>query len=232
MNKRKIKVMIADDHTILRAGLRMLLSAQSDIAVVGEAENGDQAIQQVRVKKPDVALVDLTMPPSGGMETIRVIRSRFPRTRVIVLTMHEVSAYLSSALEAGASGYVLKRSLDHELLAAIRAVHRGGTFVDPRIADLLVKTAVPSRKDGHLLPHQAADLLSRRERQVLKLVAEGYTNQEISRQIFVGLKTVETYRSRVLKKLNLRGRREAVKFAIEAGLLNVTKRASRVDGLA
>jgi two-component system response regulator NreC len=210
--------MIADDHAILRAGLKMLVNAQADMEVVSEAPDGEMAVQTARETKPDVALLDLTMPRVGGMKALERMARDCRETRVLILTMHDDPAYLRSALAAGASGYLLKRAVDAELLAAIRAVHRGGIFVDPRLANVLVQEVLAKRstKAGSARP---ANILSDRELQVLKLVARGYTSAEIARQIFVGVKTIETYRSRFAEKLGLRTRSDVVRFAVQMGLL-------------
>jgi two-component system response regulator NreC len=210
--------MIADDHAILRAGLRMLVNAQADMEVVSEASDGEKAIQTARETKPDVALLDLTMPRVGGMKALQQMARECGEVRVLVLTMHDDPAYLRSALAAGASGYLLKRAVDAELIAAIRAVHRGGVFVDPRLANVLVQDvlAKKSRKAGSAEP---ANILSHRELQVLTLVARGYTSAEIAKQIFVGVKTIETYRSRLAEKLGLRTRSDVIRFAVQMGLL-------------
>jgi two-component system response regulator NreC len=216
--KSNIRVMIADDHAILRSGLRLLVNAQADMEVVSEAPDGEQAVQAAQETKPHVALVDLTMPRKGGMRALQEIVRKCPKTRVIVLTMHDDPAYLRSVLAAGATGYVLKRSVDAELLAAIRAVHRGGTFVDPSLANVLVQDVL-AKRDGKVRPKRPIDILSDRELQVLRLVARGYSSQQIAKQILVGVKTVETYRSRVAQKLGLRTRSDVVRFAIQMGLL-------------
>jgi two-component system response regulator NreC len=216
--KSKILVMIADDHAILRSGLRLLVNAQADMEVVSEAPDGEQAAQAARETRPDVALVDLTMPPKGGMRALQEIVRGCPETRVLVLTMHDDPAYLRSALSAGASGYVLKRSVDSELLTAIRAVHGGGTFVDPSLADVLVQDLL-AKKGVKARPKRPLDILSHRELQVLRLVARGYSSQQIAKQILVGVKTVETYRSRLAQKLGLRTRADVVRFAVQTGLL-------------
>ena len=207
--------MIADDHAILRAGLRMLVNAQADMQVVAEASDGEQAVEAARETKPDVALLDLTMPAAGGMAAIQRIVRDLRETHVLVLTMHDDLAYLRSVLAAGASGYVLKRSVDAELLAAIRAVHRGGTFVDPSLAGVLFD-GVLAKRGGKAGPVR---ILSDRELQVLGLVARGYSSQQIAKQILVSAKTVETYRARFAEKLGLRTRSEVVRFAVQMGLL-------------
>jgi two-component system, NarL family, response regulator NreC len=210
--------MIVDDHAILRAGLRMLVNAQADMEVVSEAPDGEKAIQEVREAKPDVTLLDLTMPRVGGMKALQEIAQNCRETRVLVLTMHDDPAYLRSALAAGASGYLLKRAVDAELIAAIRAVHRGGIFVDPRLASFLVEDVL-AKKGKKTGPTQPIKILSDRELQVLRLVARGYTSAQIAKQIAVGVKTVETYRSRFAEKLGLRTRSDVIRFAVQMGLL-------------
>jgi len=229
--ERKIRVLIADDHAILRAGLTMLVNTQSDMEVVSEAVDGVTAVRAARDTKPDVALLDLTMPGVGGMEALREMARYCRATRVLVLTMHEDPAYLRSALAAGASGYLLKRAVDSELIAAIRAVDRGGTFVDPRLAEVLVQDVLTKRgtKAG---PKRPVQILSDRELQVLRLVAQGYSSAQIAERIFVGVKTVETYRSRVAEKLGLRTRSEVIRFGLQMGLLTQDTPESEPGGSA
>jgi len=217
-SKPKIRVLIADDHAILRSGLKLLVNSQPDMEVVGEGADGKQAIEIARETKPDVALLDLSMPHVGGMDALEAVVRDSRKTRVVVLTMHDDPAYLRSVLAAGASGYVLKRSVDADLLSAIRAVHQGGTFIDSSLADVLVQDAIATnqRKAARKLP---AKLLSDRELQVLRLVAGGYSSQQIADQIYVSVKTVETYRSRLTAKLGLRTRSEVVRYAVRMGLL-------------
>jgi two-component system response regulator NreC len=216
----KITVMIADDHAILRAGLKMLINAQADMEVVSEAPDGETAVQAARETKPDVALLDLTMPGAGGMSALQKMAQNCRKTRVLILTMHDDSAYLRSVLAAGASGYVLKRTVDAELLTAIRAVYRGGTFVDSSLANVLVQDVLAKRgkKTRSVLP---VNILSDREQQVLKLVAQGYSSQEIAKRSLVSVKTVETYRARIADKLGLRTRRDVVRYAVRMGFLTV-----------
>jgi two-component system response regulator NreC len=224
----KIRVMIVDDHAILRAGLRMLVNTQADMEVVSEAPDGEKAVQGVRDTRPDVTLLDLTMPQVGGMKALQEIARNCRETRVLVLTMHDDPAYLRSALAAGASGYLLKRAVDAELLAAIRAVHRGGTFVDPRLASVLVQDVL-AKKGTKAGPTRPVNILSNRELQVLRLVARGYTSAQIAKQIAVGVKTVETYRSRFVEKLGLRTRSDVIRFAVQMGLLTPETLESEPD---
>jgi two-component system response regulator NreC len=228
---QKIRVMIVDDHAILRAGLRMLVNAQADMEVVSEAPDGEKAIQQVEETKPDVTLLDLTMPRVGGMKALQEIARNCRETRVLVLTMHDDPAYLRSALAAGASGYLLKRAVDAELLAAIRAVHHGGIFVDPRLASVLVQDVL-AKKGTKTGPTQPINILSDRELQVLKLVARGYSSAQIAKLIAVGVKTVETYRSRFAEKLGLRTRSDVIRFAVQMGLLSAETIESEPDDSA
>ena len=217
-SKPKIRVLIADDHAILRSGLKLLVNSQPDMEVVGEGADGKQAIEIARETKPDIALLDLSMPHVGGMNALQAVVRECRKTRVVVLTMHDDPAYLRSVLAAGASGYVLKRSVDADLLSAIRAVHKGGTFIDSSLADVLVQDAIATnqRKSARKQP---ANLLSDRELQVLRMVAGGYSSQQIADQIYVSVKTVETYRSRLTAKLGLRTRSEVVRYAVRMGLL-------------
>jgi two-component system, NarL family, response regulator NreC len=209
-----IRLLVADDHAVLRAGLHMLLDVQHDIVVAGEAGDGAEVLQKARELQPDVVLMDLTMPGPPSGDVIRQVLRACPKTRVLVLTMHDDPAYLASALAAGAAGYVVKKVADSELLSAIRAVHAGRTFVDltqsldtaPRAAPAAAKAERPKE-------------LSRREREVLRLLAQGYSNQQIATQIKVSVKTVETHRTRLSEKLGLKGRAELYRFAVESGIL-------------
>lgn len=212
----KIRVLIADDHAIVRAGLRMLIDAQADMMVIGEARDGNDAIQSTRTTSPDIVILDVTMPGRGGLHAIGDILKYKPDTRVLLLTMHEEVAYLRTALAAGASGYVLKKSVDSDLLSAIRAVYKGRTYVDSELASELIQHALPQRGGS---AGELSKLLSERELQVLKLVAEGFSSREIAQQIFISVKTVETYRGRFAEKLGLTSRADIVRYALETGLL-------------
>jgi two-component system, NarL family, response regulator NreC len=215
-----IRVLIADDHAILRAGLRMLIDSQPDMNVIGEAQNGEEAIRLAAEKRPDVVILDITMPGGGGLRAISEIRKNTPLSRVLLLTMHEEPAYLRTALASGAAGYVLKRSVDANLLAAIRAVYKGRSYIDSELASSLLHQAMPDLASPGRAPDE---VLSEREVQVLKLVAEGFSSREIADQIFVGVKTVETYRARFAEKLGLNSRADIVRYALEVGLLSPEK---------
>lgn len=212
----RIRILLADDHAVLRAGLRALITSQPDMDVVGEAGDGDEAARKAATLRPDVAIVDITMPGPGGIKTIERIRRDAPATRVLVLTMHDVPAYLRAALAAGAVGYVVKRAADSELIAAIRDVHRGRTVLDSSLATQVVQSGVRRRPSpGGAAPSP----LSPREREVLELVAQGYTNQQIADRFGLSVKTVETYRARLVEKLGLQSRAELVRYALDSGLL-------------
>jgi two-component system response regulator NreC len=222
-----IRVLLADDHAVLRTGLRMLLEAQPDMVVVGEAETAEQAITLDAQLKPDLVLMDLTLParPGGpntvpsGLEAIRRITATRPGARVLALTMHDDEGYLRAVLEAGGAGYVLKRAADTELLSAIRAVWQGGTYLHPEHARLLLK-GTPSAPANEAAADDSYELLSPREQQVLRLIALGHTNQQVADRLSLSVKTVETYKSRLMTKLGMAGRAALVRYALQRGLLN------------
>jgi two-component system response regulator NreC len=211
-----IRLLLADDHAVLRAGLRMLLGAQADIEIVGEAANGVEVSRLAAALRPDVVLLDLSMPGPRSGTVIREVLRACPETRVLILTMHDDTAYMRSAISAGASGYLVKRAADSELLSAIRAVHAGRTFVDmTRAPDALPR---PPRAPG--ASPKPPKPLSKREREVLRLLAQGNSNQQIADAIRLSVKTVETYRTRLSEKLGLKGRAELFRFASESGILD------------
>ena len=222
----KIRVLVADDHAVLRSGLRMLIDAQFDMEVVAEAQDGSEALHKAGEVSADVFLLDITMPTVGGLQIITPILKQHPQSHVLLLTMHDEPAYLRTALAAGASGYVLKKSVDADLLSAIRAVHRGRRYVDSELADSLLAGALPSQ-EGAGTPD--SHVLSEREIQVLKLVAEGFSSREIAEQLLVSTKTIETYRSRFGEKLGLNSRADIVRYALNIGLLSSEKVTSHSD---
>jgi DNA-binding NarL/FixJ family response regulator len=203
----RTRVVLADDHALLRSGLRLLINQQRDMVVVGEAGDGHEAIRQVSAHAAHVLCLDLSMPGGGGVKVIERLHLEAPATRVLVLTMHDEPAYLRTVLAAGGHGYLVKTAADTELVNAIRAVRAGRLFIDPSLADD-APAAAPEHAD-----------LSTREHQVLVLLAQGHTNQEVADRLFLSTKTVETYRTRVARKLGLRTRAELVRYAIELGLI-------------
>jgi len=212
-----IRVLIADDHAILRAGLRALLDVERDMHVVGEASDGPDAMSAAAILRPDVVLLDVEMPRLCGLDAIGGILARCPQTRVLVLTMHAETVYARHALQLGASGYVLKDRIPDELMAAIRQVHAGRAYVDPQVVEALVseESALGGGRGGA----PSAPGLSEREQEVLALVALGHTSKEIAARLDVSGKTVETYRRRVREKLGCNNRAEIVRYAIAHGIL-------------
>jgi two-component system response regulator NreC len=216
----KIRLLVVDDHPVVRAGLRTLLSAQPDMEVVGEAEDGITAITRSVELRPDIIVMDITMGDTNGIRATREIRKQLPESKVLVLTMHDSEEYLRQMLEAGATGYVLKQAVDSELAVAIRAVQRGEVYLYSSFTKVLLGdlAAGDETSDGQL--RDSYDLLSQREREVLRLVALGYTNGQIADQLFLSVKTVETYRERVMSKLDLKSRAALVRYALGRGLLD------------
>jgi two-component system, NarL family, response regulator NreC len=216
----KIRVLIVDDHAIVRAGLRMLINPQPDMEVVGEVADGHEALRQAREANPDVLTLDLTMPGGGGLKTLEGLRQACPQTRVLVLTMHEDPSYLRAVLAAGGLGYVAKSAVDGELLAAIRSVSQGRTFVTINLSDSETQQVLGDRAIRTASAPRAPLQLSPREQEVLKLLAQGYTNQEVGTRLCLSVKTIETYRARIVDKLGLRSRADLTRYALEMGLLN------------
>lgn len=216
-----IRVLLVDDHQVLRAGLSMLMNAHPHLEVVGEAGNGLDALSQVQTTKPDVVVMDLSMGPHSGLEAISKIRSTYPNTYVLVLSMHTDVSYVRTALAAGASGYVAKSAADTELLTAIQAVARGRMFLDLPVEDAAAggQTGGPYLVGREVQPCVPLRSLSRREREVLRRIAQGFTNLQVAEELSLSVKSIETYRARVLDKLGLRTRAELVRFAVGAGLL-------------
>ncbi len=216
----KIRLLLADDHAVLRAGLRTLFDAQPDMEVVAEAADGEETVQKCLEFEPDIVLMDISMPGKQGLEATREITTLNPDIRVLVLTMHEDEYYLHQALRAGASGYVPKKAVDTELIAAIRATYRGEHFIHPSmtagmVAELRSKEDVPG--PGAI---EGDDPLSPRENEVLRLLAMGHTSQEVGDILYVSIKTVETRKAHIKEKLNLTGRAELVRYALQRGFLD------------
>jgi DNA-binding NarL/FixJ family response regulator len=214
---KRLRLLLVDDHALVREGLRALLTSDSRFEVVGEASEGETALSAADSLHPDIVVMDVSLPGLNGVQATRQIKARHPNMRVVALTVHEEGGYLRSLLDAGASAYVLKRSASHELVRALQVVGEGGTYLDPGMAGQLVGRLVRN------VPQVgAAPGLSDRETEVVKLVARGYSNKEVAAKLDVSVKTVETYRYRAIEKLGLRGRADLVRYAIEQRWLDET----------
>lgn len=217
---RKIRLLLVDDHPVVRTGLRMLLQAEPDMVIVGEADTGATGVEKARDLSPDVVLMDITMPDMNGIEATRNIKRVAPQTAVLALTMHEDKSYFFEMLNAGASGYVPKRAAPDELVSAIRTVDRGEVFLYPSLAKTLVQDYLVKGK----LPGQAGttEPLTSREHEVLALIGEGLHNRDIAERLIISVKTVGRHRENIMRKLNLHDRVDLVKYAIEKGLIHVS----------
>jgi two-component system response regulator NreC len=213
----KIRVLLADDHAVLRAGLRALLNSEDDMEVVGEAGDGEETLIRARETQPDVIVMDIAMPGVSGLDAMRRIKEEGLSSRVLILTMHAEARYLFPVVEAGGSGYVLKSSADRELIEAIRTVSRGEVFLYPAAAKLLLEGYLDRVQQGQ--ERDSYDGLTEREREVLKFIAQGFSGTEIAERLVISPKTVDTYRERIMSKLNLHHRHELVKYALRKGLL-------------
>lgn len=208
-----IRVLIVDDHAVVRSGLRHVLEAESDIEVVGEASDMSEAVLEARAQKPDVVLMDVVMPGASGIEATPAVLKEAPEAKVLVLSMQDDPRYVREAFSAGASGYVLKEAADTEVVGAVREVAGGGSYVHPTLGARLVTAEAEERA------REEDDPLSEREREVLGLLALGHTNQEIAESLYLSVRTVETHRSHIMQKLRLSSRAELVRYAIENGFL-------------
>jgi two-component system response regulator NreC len=211
-------LLLVDDHEIVRAGLRMLFTAEADMEIVGEAGSAEEALRAVRDLNPDVVIMDVAMPGMSGIEATRRIKQVAPDVAVLALTMYEDEQYFFEMLDAGASGYIPKRAAPDDLVSAIRVVSQGNVFLYPTLAKLLVKDFVArseSETEGKV------DILTDREREVLTYIAEGYTNREIANALVISHKTVDRHRENIMRKLNLHSRVELVKYAIDKGLISI-----------
>jgi len=208
-----IKILLADDHALVRQGFKMILGAQSDMQIVGEAGNGREAVELAEKLQPDLVVMDVTMPELNGIEATRRLATVAPRTRVLALSMHKDAVYVREILRAGARGYLLKDSVDADLLAAVRSVAKGEGYLSPGVSD-----AVLTDYRKHVT--DPLDLLTSREREVLQLIAEGKTNKEIATSLTLSVYTVEAHRGRIMEKLNLHSSGELVRFALRNGLID------------
>ena len=214
----KLRIVLADDHTILREGLRALLTADPDFEIVGEAQDGREAVRCVEKLEPDLLLMDLSMPRMSGMDAIREVKKRFPDTRIIALTVHKTEEYILTTLKAGADGYILKDATQDELIMAIKSVMVGKPYLSPGISEKVIEGYLEGKETNRSL--SAWETLSQREREVLKLIAEGYKNKEIAEDLCISLKTVEKHRANLMKKLDLHNAAALTVYAVERGLVN------------
>jgi two-component system, NarL family, response regulator NreC len=210
----KIKVLLVDDHAIMRDGIRALLSLADDIEIVGEAGEGREAIEKAGQLSPDVVVMDIAMPGMDGLEATRRIVKHNPRSRVLILSQHDDKEYILSAIRAGSAGYIPKRALGSDLVSAIRSVNHGESFLYPSAAAALIKDYREQAQSG-----DSFDQLTAREREILKLIAEGHTSKEIGVMLFISVKTVMGHRTKIMEKLGLHNRTELIKYAMKKGLL-------------
>ena len=208
-----IRVVLVDDHAVVRSGLRLLLDANDDLEPVGEAGSAREAVFEARTLEPDVILLDVVMPDQSGLDIIPTLLHERPETKILVLSMQDDPQYVRQAFAAGASGYVLKEAADTEVVAAVREVARGGRYVHPELGARLVAADTDERRRAE------EDPLSEREREVLRLLALGHTNQEIAKQLYISVRTAETHRAHIMQKLRLSNRAELVRYALAQGLL-------------
>ncbi len=208
-----IRAVVVDDHAVVRSGIRLLLEREDDLEVVGEAGNGKDAIFAVRALKPDVILLDVVMPGESGIDVLPSLLKESPQTKVLVLSMQDDPSYVREAFAAGASGYVLKEAADEEVVAAVREIANGGRYVHPALGARMVTAEAEARAAAE------ADPLSEREREVLRLLALGHTNQEIAKMLYISVRTAETHRAHIMQKLRISTRAELVRYALAQGLL-------------
>ena len=211
----RLRVLIADDHTIVRSGVRLLLEAEANISVVGEAVDGNQALAMTEKLQPDIVLMDIAMPDMDGLEATREIKIRWPEIKVLVLTMHRTDEYFFEVLKSGASGYVLKGANPGDLVEAVQIVGRGEVYLYPSMAQKLLKDYLSRIEETS----ESSSRLSQREKEILRLLAEGFSNKEIADKLVISLSTAYTHRGNIMKKLNLSSRHELVRYARERGML-------------
>lgn len=216
--EKQYHILIAEDHTILREGLRALLSSHADFRIEGEAQDGREALQSVEKLRPDLVLMDLSMPRTNGLEAIKDIKKGHPEVKVIALTVHKTEEYIVAALEAGADGYVLKDANHSELVMAMKTVLKGKRYLSPGISEKVIQGYLDGRKGYKATT--AWDTLTQREREILKLIAEGYKNKEVADYLYISLKTVEKHRANLMRKLDLHNAAALTAFAIEKGLVS------------
>ncbi len=215
----RIKILLAEDHTIVRQGLRSLLEQNSCMEVIGEAEDGKEAVQKAENLKPDIVLMDVSMPLLNGIEATRRIKKHWPEIKVLILTMHTTEEYIFQILRAGASGYIVKKAAHQELITAIQAVHKGDKFLSPSISKKVIEEYI--LKAGETIEQDSFERLTARERETLQLISEGKSNREIAELLFLSVKTVETHKANVMEKLELRTKADLIKYALRKGIISL-----------
>lgn len=216
---KKVKLLVADDHKIFRQGIKKLLEEEPDLQVVGEAADGRETIKKATELKPDVILMDIAMANLNGLQATKQIKKILPDTKVIMVTMHKNEEYVLQSFQAGASGYILKEGAVEELVSAIRTIHQDKSFLSPTISKTLIDAYLRKMETGKT--ETPFDLLTDREREVLQLIAEGYTNREVAKSLFISVKTVEAHRAHIMQKLNIHEIAKLVKYAIQKGLVDL-----------
>jgi two-component system response regulator NreC len=216
---KKVRLLVADDHKIFRQGIKKLLEEEPDLQVVGESADGRETVKKATELKPDVILMDIAMANLNGLEATKQIKKVLPETKVIMLTMHKNEEYVLQSFQAGASGYILKEGAVEELVSAIRSIYQDKSFLSPTVSKTLVDAYLRKMETGKT--ETPFDLLTDREREVLQLIAEGYTNREVAKQLFISVKTVEAHRAHIMQKLNIHDIAKLVKYAIQKGLVDL-----------
>ena len=217
----KIRILLADDHPLIRSGIVTLLQSYKDFEIVGEAQDGEEAVEKTKVLKPDVLIIDLSMPKLSGIEATGIITKKHPDVKVLVLTMHENEEYVYQILKSGAGGYVLKSAGKEELSAAIRAVAKGEKFFSPRVSEIMAESYVRRKERGETLSKGEMIPLTRREKEILRLVVTGLTNQQIADQLCISPRTVDTHRTNIMQKLDIHDVANLVRYAIEHGMTSL-----------
>ncbi len=216
-----VRILIAEDHTIVRKGLCSILKNEKDIDVIGEAENGKEAIKQVEELTPDIVVMDISMPLLNGLDATRQIKKRFPEVKVLILTVHSNEEYILEILKAGASGYLVKKAAPEELVSAIHAISRGNSFLSPSVSKSVIKKFL--QVAGAEAGLEKSSLLTEREREVLQLIAEGHSTRKIAEMLFISVKTVEAHRSHIMEKLDLHNVADLTRYAIRTGIISLER---------
>jgi len=216
---KKVRLLVADDHKIFRQGIKKLLEEEPDLQVVGESADGRETVKKATELKPDIVLMDIAMSNLNGLEATKQIKKVLPEVKVIMLTMHKNEEYVLQSFQAGASGYILKEGAVEELVSAIRSISADKSFLSPTVSKTLVDAYLRKMETGKT--ETPFDLLTDREREVLQLIAEGYTNREVAKQLFISVKTVEAHRAHIMQKLNIHDIAKLVKYAIQKGLVDL-----------